>query len=375
MRKPMFLMLAIVLLLVGGVGFYKFQQIKMAIAAGKSFSMPPEAVTTIIAKSEPWAVTIDAVGAVAPEQGVTLSADLPGVVQRVAFQSGSHVAAGAALVVLDARQERAQLAAAEAAHDLAAANATRSKSLREKDLISQAEYDAVIAQAKQSEAGAGEIRAVIERKTIRAPFSGVTGIRQVNPGQYVHSGDAIVPLQSVGSVYVNFSVPQQQVSSLKVGAPVTVMLEGSTDRHFDGRINAINPVIDEATRNVQVQATLHNATGALRPGMYVTASVNVGEHTTAVTVPTSAINYAPYGNSVFIVEMIKGPDGKEYKGVRQQFVKLGASRGDLVAVTDGIKPGQEIVTSGVFKLRTGAGVKVNNQTVPSASASPKPEDS
>jgi membrane fusion protein (multidrug efflux system) len=371
----MFLMLAIVLLFVAGVGFYKFQQIQTAIAAGKSFSPPPETVTTIMARHEPWAVTLEAVGAVAPTQGVTLSADLPGVVERVAFESGAHVGAGDPLVILDARQERAQLASAEAARDLAKANLERSRSLREKDLIAQAEFDAVAAIAKQAEAAANEIRATIDRKTIRAPFAGVTGIRQVNPGQYVHSGDPIVPLQAVSTVYVNFSVPQQQVGSLRVGAPVNVTVEGVQDRHFEGRINAINPVVDAETRNVQVQALLHNPTGLLRPGMYVTASVDLGAHASVVALPTSAINYAPYGNSVFIVEMIKGPDGKSYKGVRQQFVKLGASRGDLVSVTDGVKAGQEVVTSGVFKLRTGASVQVNNQTQPSASASPKPEDS
>ena len=198
------------------------------------------------------------------------------------------------------------------------------------------------------------IKAAIDRKTIRAPFAGVTGIRTVNVGQYLNSGDPVVPLQSMSSLYVNFSVPQHRVG---------------------GRITAINPVVDDATRNVQVQATFQNPHGQLRPGMYVTLKVSLGERDAVVALPASAISYAPYGNSVFIVEDIKGPDGKSFRGVRQQFVKLGATRGDLVAVVDGVKPGQEVVSTGVFKLRSGAAVVVNNKVQPGASANPKPEDS
>jgi membrane fusion protein (multidrug efflux system) len=375
MRKRMFQMLAVVLVFVGAVGFIKFQQIKTAIAAHQSFQMPPEAVTTIVTQRQPWATTIEAVGSVAPMQGVTLSADLPGVVDRIAFESGARVNAGDPLVSLDARQERAQLASAEAGRDLARANLDRSRSLLDQRLIAQAEYDAVAAQYKQTESNANEIRATIERKTIRAPFAGVTGIRQVNLGQYVRSGDPIVPLQAVSTVFVNFAVPQQQVGSLRVGQAVAVTAEGAEDERFEGRINAINPVVDDATRNVQVQASLRNPGGLLRPGMYVTASVDLGARKTVVALPNSAINFAPYGNSVFIVESMKGPNGKPYLGVRQQFVKLGPARGDLVAVTDGVQAGQQVVTSGVFKLRTGAAVVVSNKVQPSASAAPRPEDS
>ncbi len=375
MRRRMIQMLAAVLVFLAAVGFYKFQQIQAAIAAGKSWSAPPEAVTTIKAQSQPWASTIEAVGSIAPAQGVTLSADLPGVVDKIAFESGAHVEAGDPLVVLDTRQERAQLASAEAARDLAKANLDRSRALLDQKLVAQAEYDALAAQYKQADAAANEIRATIERKTIRAPFAGVAGIREVNLGQYVHSGDPIVPLQAVASVYVNFAVPQQQVTELHHGAAVSVTISGADGRRFAGRVTAINPVVDDATRNVQVQATLPNPGGALRPGMYANISVDLGTRDVVVALPTSAINYAPYGSSVFIVESMKSPDGRPYVGVRQQFVKLGATRGDLVAVTDGVKAGQEVVTSGVFKLRSGAAVSVNNKVTPSASASPRPADS
>lgn len=374
MRRRMIQMLSAVLLIVAALGFYKVQQIRSAMAGGK-WTPPPDAVTTIVAKSEAWATTIEAVGSVVPTQGVTLSADLPGVVERVSFESGARVAAGQALVVLDTRQERAQLASAEAALELARANLSRSRSVVDQKLIAQAEYDLVAAQFKQAEAAVSEMRATIDRKTIRAPFAGVAGIRQVNLGQYVHSGDPIVPLQSMSTVFVNFAVPQQQVSQMHVGAHVAVTAEGAEGRLHEGRVNAINPVVDDATRNVQVQATLSNPGGLLRAGMYVTATVELGGRNQVVALPNSAINFAPYGNSVFIVEDMSGPDGAKYRGVRQQFVKLGKARGDLVAVLDGVKAGQEVVSSGVFKLRSGSAIKVDNSVQPSASAAPKPADS
>jgi membrane fusion protein, multidrug efflux system len=374
MKKRMFQMLVAVLVIVASLGFVKFQQIRAAIAAGKSFTMPPEAVTTVVAKQDRWEGRLEAVGSVSASQGVTLAADLPGVVERIAFESGSRVAAGQALVVLDTRQERAQLASAEASLQLAKANLERSRALLANQLVAQADFDQVEALYRQAEAHVHEVEASIQRKTIRAPFAGVTGIRQVNLGQYLNSGSPVVPLQSSDRVFVDFAVPQQQLGLLRVGATVDVHADDGAPELASGRITAINPVVDGDTRNVQVQATFHNARGALRPGMYVTVHVVLGAPTPVVALPVTAINYAPYGNSVFIVEDLKGPDGKTYKGVRQQFVKLGAARGDQVAITDGVKPGQEVATSGVFKLRSGAAVLVNNAVQPSNSSAPKPED-
>jgi membrane fusion protein (multidrug efflux system) len=374
MNKRMFQMLVAVLAFVAVIGYVKFQQVSGAIAAGKSFQPPPEAVTTTIARATEWASTLGAVGSVAPEQGVTLSADLPGVVERIAFESGVRVNAGDPLVVLDTRQERAQLASAQAQRDLARLNLDRQRKLLDQALIPQSEFDVVAAQFKQADAAVLEVEATIGRKTIRAPFAGITGIRQVNLGQYVRSGDPIVPLQSLDRVFVNFAVPQQGIAQLHVGDAVSAAADSSAREHLTGRITAINPVVDDATRNVQVQATLGNRGLALRPGMYVSVTVALGARQKVIALPASAINFAPYGNSVFIVEDIKGPDGKAYRGVRQQFVKLGPSQGDLVAVTDGVKPGQEVVTSGVFKLRTSAAVSVNNAVQPSADASPHPAD-
>jgi membrane fusion protein (multidrug efflux system) len=374
MNKRMFQMLILVLAFVAVIGYVKFQQISTAIAAGKSFQPPPEAVTTTVAAATEWASTISAVGSVAPLQGVTLSADLPGVVERIGFESGSRVREGDALVVLDTRQERAQLASAQAQRELAKITLDRQRKLLDQAVIAQSDYDLVAAQFKQADAAVLEIEASIGRKTILAPFSGIAGIRQVNLGQYVRSGDPVVPLQSLDRVYVDFAVPQQSLARLRVGDAVAAAADSSARERLSGRITAINPVVDDATRNVQVQATVENRGTALRPGMYVSVTVSVGGRKRVVALPASAINFAPYGNSVFIVEDLKGPDGRTYRGVRQQFVKLGASMGDLVAITDGVKPGQEVVTSGVFKLRTSAAVTVNNSVRPSASTNPHPQE-
>jgi len=374
MSKRMMQMLAVVVVVIALLGFVKFRQIQGAIAANKSFSQPPEAVTSMVTAASEWTGAIEAVGSVAPVQGVTLSADLPGVVDRIGFQSGARVRQGAALVVLDTRQERAQLAAAQAQRDLAKVTADRQHKLLEREVIAQADYDIVAAQFKQAEAAVLQFEASIGRKTIRAPFSGFAGIRQVNLGQYVNSGDPIVPLQSLDRVYVNFSVPQQQIADLHVGDGVTVAADSSSRQRLNGRITAINPVVDGATRNVQVQATVQNRGDVLRAGMYVSVAVSLGEHHAVIALPSSAINFAPYGNSVFIIENMKGPDGKSFKGVRQQFVKLGATQGDMVEITEGVKPGQEVVTSGVFKLRANAAVQVNNSVTPSASTHPHPDE-
>jgi membrane fusion protein (multidrug efflux system) len=375
MKKRMWIMLAAVVTFVVAIGVVKALQIRAAIAGMMAFRPPPEAVTTIVARQDDWPSTLEGIGTVAAVQGVVLSADLPGIVETIDFTSGKRVRAGEVVVRLDTRQERAQLAAAEAQLELAHLNLDRSKQLLEKGVVAQAEFDQMAAESKQADARAGEIRATIERKTIRAPFAGVLGIRQVERGQYLNGGDPIVPLQAMDPVYVNFSLPQQDVASLKVGSVVRVSADSIALPHSAGVITAINSVVDEATRNVQVQATLQNPRALLRSGMFVNVEVMLDARASVVALPTSAINYAPYGNSVFIVGDVKGPDGKTYRGVRQQFVQLGNARGDQVAVISGVKPGEEVVTSGVFKLRNGAAVVVNNQTQPENNPAPRPEDS
>jgi membrane fusion protein (multidrug efflux system) len=374
MKKRLFVVVGALLVFIAAIGFVKYSQVQAAIAKNSSFQMPPEAVTSTVAQEVEWPSTLRSVGSVAAAQGVVVSADLPGIVEQIAFESGQTVKKGALLVRLDTSQERAQLAAAESADKLATVNLERMRGLRTKGVTSQAELDRMEAESQQATARAGEIRATIERKHIRAPFSGTLGIRQANIGQYLNGGDPVVPLQALDPIYVNFSVPQQQIAALTVGREVAVTVDG-LESPVSGKINAVDSVIDPATRNVQVQATFENAAATLRPGMFVETQIELGAAQKAIALPTSAINYAPYGDSVFVIEDVTGPDGKTYRGVRQQVVKLGPSRGDQVAVVSGLKPGEEVVTSGVFKLRPGAAVVVNNETQPSNSASPKPEDS
>lgn len=381
MARRMILMLAVVFGVVGVLGFVKFRQIQAAMS--QSWTPPPEAVTTITAEQASWPATLSAIGSVAAVRGVNISADLPGLVSAIHFDSGKRVGAGEILVELDTRQEQAQLTAAEADRDLKQLNLARAQDLSKQGVISKAEFDLADAEAKQTEAKVGEIRATIARKRIRAPFAGVLGIRQVNLGQYLNGGDPIVPLQALDPIYVNFSLPQQAVPRIKAGDAVHVRSEGIAGLETDGKITAINSVVDEATRNVQVQASFANPANQLRPGMFVTAEVVVGQGAPVIAIPASSISYAPYGDSIFIVEEIKpkpaegqkAEDVKPYKGVRQQFVKLGQARGDLVAVLTGLKPGEEVVTSGVFKLRDGAAVQINNERQPGSSVAPQPEDS
>jgi membrane fusion protein (multidrug efflux system) len=375
MAKRMILMLAVMVTLVGGLGFVKFRQIKTAVAHGAGFQPPPEAVTTIVAKQEKWPATLNVIGTTAAVQGVTVSADLPGTVARIAFDSGRSVKAGEILVELDTRQERAQLAAVEAQRDLAHINFARMKQLVDEGVLARTEYDNATAQQKATDAQVGEIRATIARKTIRAPFSGILGIRQVNLGQYLSAGQAIVPLQSLNPIYVNFGVPQQTAVEARVGRTLRVSSNDVGGLTFTGRVTALDSVVNEATRNVQVQATLANPGGKLHPGMFVQVAITTGADRPVIALPITAINYAPYGDSVYVVSDLKDPSGKTYRGVRQQLVKLEGSRGDQVAVVSGVNPGDEVVSSGVFKLRNGAAVQVNNKVQPGNNPAPKPEDS
>jgi membrane fusion protein (multidrug efflux system) len=315
------------------------------------------------------------IGTTAAVQGVNVSADLPGIVSRIAFESGGSVKKDEVLVELDTKQELAQLAAVEAERDLARLNYDRLQDLVKQGAISRAEYDRAAAEQKQTEAKVAEIRATIERKTIRAPFTGILGIRQVNLGQYLSAGNSVVALQSLDPIYVNFGVPQQQASQVRIGGPVRITAGDNAAAAFSGRITARDSTVDETTRNMQIQATIPNPRQTLRPGMFVQTEVPVGAMRAVVALPASSISYAPYGDSVFIVSEMKDQKGQTYRGVRQQFVKLEGARGDQVAVVSGVKAGDEVVTSGVFKLRNGAAVVVNNKVRPGNNPAARPEDS
>jgi membrane fusion protein, multidrug efflux system len=375
MAKRMILMLVVALAVLGGLGFVKFRQIQVAIAQGASFQMPPTAVTTVVAQRETWPSTMAVIGTVAAIEGVTVGADLPGTIDKIHFESGQWIKEGDILVDLDTRQERAQLANLEAQRDLAKINYDRAQELVKAGVISKSDYDSAFAQQKATEAQVGDIKAAIARKTIHAPFSGVLGIRQVSLGQYLAAGQAIVSLQSLNPIYVNFGIPQQDTPKVQMGRVLRVTNSDLPGMAFNGRVSALDSVINEQTRNIQVQATLANKDNKLRPGMYVQVELPLGQPRQVVSLPASAINYAPYGDSVYVVTDMKDAKGNSFRGVRQQVVKIEGSRGDQVAITSGINPGDEIVSSGVFRLRNGAPVQVNNTVKPENSPAPKPEDS
>jgi len=375
MAKRFFLTLLAVAALVGGLGFVKFRQVEAAIAAGASYKVPPTAVSTVIAHKEPWPSTLTVIGTAAAIQGVTVGADLPGTIDKIHFESGQWVHEGDILVELDTRQERAQLASLEAQRDLAKINYDRAQELVKSGVISRSDYDNATAQQKATEAQVGDIRAAIARKMIRAPFTGVLGIRQVSLGQYLAAGQAIVSLQSLDPIYVNFGVPQQDTPKVAPGRVLRVTNNDLPGMAFSGRIIALDSVIDQQTRNIQVQAILTNKGNKLRPGMFVQVELPLGQPREVVPLPASAINYAPYGDSVFVVADMKDAQGNAYRGVRQQVVKIEGSRGDQVAVVSGINPGDEVVSAGAFRLRNGAPVMVNNSVKPENSPNPKPADS
>jgi membrane fusion protein, multidrug efflux system len=375
MAKRMILMLVVMAALIGGLGFLKFKQVEAAIAQGASFQPPPTAVTTVVAKQETWPSTMTIIGTAEAIHGVTVSADLPGTVAKIHFESGQWVNAGDILVELDTRQEQAQLANAEANRDLAKVNYGRTQELVKEGVVAKSEYDNVLAQQKATEAQVGDIQAQIARKTIRAPFSGVLGIRQANLGQYLAAGQAIVSLQSLNPIYVNFGVPQQETARVAIGRTLKVTNNDLPTMGFTGKITALDSVVNEQTRNIQVQATLANPGNKLRPGMFVQVDLPLGQPRVVIPLPASAINYAPYGDSVFVVTDIKDNKGHTFRGVRQQVVKIEGSRGDQVAIVSGLNIGDEVVSSGVFRLRNGAPIQVNNTVQPENNPSPKPEDS
>ncbi len=376
MVKRFAIMLATVIVIVAAIVFIKVGQIKAGMAMGEKFAPPPAAVSTFKVGRQEWQPTLTAVGTANAVQGVMVSTDLPGIVREITFESGKSVEKGQALVKLDTTQEMAQLNAARSRQDLAKVNLNRVQGLLKKRVGSQADYDTAAAEFKQAAAATAEIDALIERKTIRAPFAGMLGIREVDLGQYLKSGDEVAPLQSLDPIYVDFSLPQQALGQLEPGRTVEVSADGLPGEKFSGEITAIDPNVDASTRNVRVQATLANPDGKLRSGMFVNAAVLLPARDEVLAVPASAIDYAPYGDSVFIVETITpepGEDGAEeepFVGVRQQFVKLGASRGDLIEVTQGLEAGQEVVSSGTFKIKDGAPVNVNNEIQPGADVSP-----
>jgi membrane fusion protein (multidrug efflux system) len=350
------------------LGVVKFVQIRRAIMEHSRFTPPPEAVTTTVVKQEPWRDSFQTVGSFGAVKGSTLGTQEAGNVARVGFDSGAHVTEGQMLLELDRSVEEANLQGALARLELAKQNLARAQTLKGQSAISLANYEDAQARVKQGEAEVRSIRGVIERKTIVAPFTGRAGIRTVNVGQYVNAGSPLVPLYSVDPIHFNFSVPQQVAPSLKDSSEkVHITVDAFPGRTFEGSVTAVNPNINEVTRSVEVQATIPNPSEELLPGMFGEVQLELGAPREVVAIPVSSVQYAPYGNSVYVVERT-APDSKDQVvKVRQQIVQLGIKRGDFVAVTSGLKTGDEVVTLGVFKLRPGAQVLIrSDQSVPAA---------
>ena len=355
-------------------GLVKGIKISRAIAQSQAFGPPPDAVPTIIAKEEVWTRSLAAIGSVVAVQGVTLSAEEPGKVTKINFDSGASVKQGDILVELDTAVEQALLDAAQAKAERAKHVLERGQKLRTTNAMSQDMLEDADSQARQAQAQVESIHAAIARKRIVAPFDGRTGIRKVNIGQYLAAGTAVVPLHSLDPVYVNFSLPQQDITQVAVGQMIALTVDSFPGEMFEGKVGSINPQIDSATRNGEVQATIANSSERLRPGMFGNVSVLLSSEDKVIALPITSINYAPYGDTVYVVENMKDPKGKDYLGVRQQIVKLGRKRGEQVAVLGGLKAGEQIVTAGAFKLRPGSAVIVNNSITPGNNPEPKPQD-
>jgi membrane fusion protein (multidrug efflux system) len=375
MFKKLSLTGLLLFLLVAPIVAIKALQISALMAMGKTMVPTPEAVTTAEVHEETWRPSLNAVGSFAAVQGITLGSEASGTVSRINFESGAEVAAGTVLVELDTSVEQAQLASAQANAELARLNGVRANSLRQQNTNSQAELDAVVAQGKQAEAEVNNLQAVIAKRRVTAPFAGRVGIRQVNLGQFLAVGTPIVSLQSLDPIYVNFSLPQQNLSQLSEGLGARVTTDVYPGREFNGQVTAINPDLDATTRSVKLQLTLANPSGLLRPGMFGSVSVDLPVTDKVLTIPATSVLYAPYGDTVFVVEDGKDAAGVPQKTVRQQFVRLGVTRGDFVAVISGLKLGDSIVSAGVFKLRNGVAISVDNSLAPDARLAPTPTDS
>lgn len=337
------------------------------------FEFPPESVTTAHAEAQEWDHGVNAVGSLRADQGVMVSSEGQGVVKLIGFESGARVKAGDVLVELDSAVERAQLAAMQAKAELAEVNIARARDLLERNVISKSEFDAVDATNKQSLADVKSLQAALEKKTMRAPFSGRVGIRTVNLGQFLDRGNPIVTLQALDPIHVDFWLPQQQVSEIAPGYTARVTIDAHPGVVFEGKIAAISPELDATSRTVRVEATLANADEQLSPGMFVNVQVVAPKKTHVVAVPTMAIYYQPYGDTIFIAKETKDAhSGQMVKIAEQRFVKVGETKGDFVNILSGVQAGEEVVTTGVFKLSNGRKLHIDNSLAPKAELAPKP---
>jgi membrane fusion protein, multidrug efflux system len=360
-----------IFILIGGI---KAMQISKMVST--PFVIPPTTVSSATVTEEDWPPVLSAVGSISAVQGAVVSTELAGIVAEIRFTNGGIANEGDVLLRLDASSEESQLHSAEADLELARSDLERARELAARKVVSKAELDSAESKFKQKQGTVDNMRAMITKKEVRAPFSGQLGIRQVNVGQMINAGQQVVSLQALDPVYVDFALPQQHLSKLAVGFDAHVHSDILANKEFKGKLTAINSMVDPVTRNVALQATLENHDHALRPGMFVKVDVVLPEKAKTLVIPGSAISYAPYGDSVFVIEKKKDEKtGKESEVLRQAFVRIGEARGDLVSITNGLKAGDQVVSTGVFKLRNGMSVTINNDLAPKPQVNPKPVDS
>ncbi len=379
MNKRMMWMLIGTGIVFGGVFGMKWFGGKMMNQYFDNMPMPASVISSATAKSEVWAASLSGVGSVVASNGADVTTESGGIIAALHFESGARVKKGDLLVSLSAATEQADVQRLQAQANLAKSEFDRLERLYKLDAISKSELDRAQADLSAARAGADAQRAKLAQKQIRAPFSGQLGIRQVNVGQYLSAGTPIVSLQAINPVFVDFTLPEQNQAAVQNGQTVSVVVDSQPGRKFSGVISAIEPLVDSKTRNFKVRARFDNADEALRPGLFARASIGLANTASVVTIPQTSVSYNPYGNSVYVVQSVKGKDadGKvtDELVVRRRFIKTGETRGDLVVVTDGLKAGEQVATSGLLKLQNDSKVKINNTVQPSASATPTPTDS
>ncbi|MEM7136292.1 MAG: efflux RND transporter periplasmic adaptor subunit [Myxococcota bacterium] len=371
-RKPMLVAIGAIVVVILALGGVKVAQIGAMIAAGEAFEPPPQAVTTSDALEVQWTPELSAVGSVVAVQGVMIASEVPGTITNIAFHSGDMANKGDILVRLDTSVERAQLSSAQASAELAKLDLQRRQNLPPAGAVSAADIDAAAARATQAAADVANVKAVIAKKTIRAPFTGRLGIREVDLGEVLQPGSPIVSLQSSDPIYVDFSLPQQALSRVEPGHTVHVTTDAFPGNEWSGQVEVIDAAVDANTRNFKVRAAVANPDGKLRTGMFVDVRVLEGEARNLLVVPASSILFAPYGDSVYVTKTETTEDGEERLIVEQAFVRLGERRGDLVAVESGLEPGATVVSTGAFKLQNGMAISVRNDLAPDVSETPQP---
>lgn len=375
MKKRVFLTTLIALLVVGAIFGYKFHTLRETAAAMAARQPAPSSVSTAPAVAQTWRSELSAIGTVESFQGVTLRSEIEGRIVRIAFESGATVKEGDVLVELDNATEAAELKSREAAARLASASLERAVGLRRTSTNTESDLDTAEATHAQAIAAVEVMKSTLAKKRIVAPFSGRVGIRQVNVGQFLNKGDVVVSLEAVNPVYVDFALPQQELPHLKAGLPVRINVDAYPDRHFTGQIEAIDPRVTEATRNVRIRAIVPNVDETLRPGLFASVSVLLPTETPVLELPATAIVYSPYGNSVYVVVEKSAQDGSKQLVAEQRFITTGAKRGDQIAIVKGLTADEQVVTAGQMKLRNGAPVIINNSLLPANSPTPTPAQS